>query len=1142
MPRNKHIRDGNNAQVIPDGVTLQLGEYPTLPTCNISRKNQVAIQGGVPYFCNGTAWSAIDIDDTVDVRKNSTGSVFSRKRLNFIEGSSVTLTVADDSPNNEVDITVSVSAGAGLGDFSSNTATSVANELVLFADTTGKLGKRATTTGIVKATSGVIGAATAGTDYYNPGGTDVAVADGGTGASTAATARANLVAAPAAAKYIVQTADSELSAEQALGALATGVLKSTTTTGVLSIAVPGTDFETAGTSATHAALTGTAVHGLGTMSTQGASAVAITGGSVTGITDITVADGGTGSSTASGARTNLGLVIGTDVQAQDADLTTLSTAFTSASASGPASLALAEDTDNGSNTVTLQAPASVASDRTILLPDASTYLGHSTSSAYVDLDTVFTTFSAYITDLYTNKQPLDADLTTIAGLTATTNNIIQSVGSAWASRTPTQVKTALGLTVGSDVQAYDPDLGAIAALSGTGLIAHTGAGAALERTITGTANKITVTNGDGVSGNPTLTIPTGVVLVTPAISDFSNSVHDHSNAAGGGTFPLNNLSDATISSPTTNQYFKYNGVDWVNADFPVGTITVTNSAWTYSSQWGSAGSSNGQFTGPIQIAYDSTGNIYVADFGNNRIQKFNSAGTWISNIISASEARGICLDSSNNIYVTFKNAVNDYRLAKYNSSGVLQWTSVTLTTFSSIALGHCATDGASVFVTLPTDNTIKKLSCSTGAVSATYGSAGTGNGQFNAPYGIATDNTYLYITDNGNDRVQKLNLSGTYITQWGSTGTGNGRFISPLAVAVNASNNNILVTDTTRSDIQVFTNTGAFLQKFGGPGTGNGQFGSPFGIAVTSAGTSVHVSDSGSQRIQKFTEVTNSVIVPTIRFDSNAYTVVESPTGVATVSPIYSGAAVTDAEFIVTDDVDVTKGVRLEVSNVTPATIRTWTALDASGVVVLDTATQTLSGKTLTTPTISSTGFTNANHAHDAANSGGVLGMASQGIIRIHQTADYTGSNVNTAQKIFNTSTNGAATVAGSTTYEMKAVYHIHTTGTTSHDLRVLFGGTATLTSIGYSVISALAAPATELFAATSINWFTVATASAVSNATAAATHHTVVIEGQVVINAGGTFVPQYQWSAAPGVAGVTLANSWFRLTPVSSATLGTWT
>ena len=63
------------------------------------------------YFYDGSAWTQIPA--TVNVRKNSTGSVFTRPRLNLIEGTNITLTVADDSTDGEVDVTITSATQSG---------------------------------------------------------------------------------------------------------------------------------------------------------------------------------------------------------------------------------------------------------------------------------------------------------------------------------------------------------------------------------------------------------------------------------------------------------------------------------------------------------------------------------------------------------------------------------------------------------------------------------------------------------------------------------------------------------------------------------------------------------------------------------------------------------------------------------------------------------------------------------------------------------------------------------------------------------------------------------------------------------------------------------------------------------------------
>lgn len=139
-----------------------------------------------------------------------------------------------------------------------------------------------------------IGGATA----YVAGGTDVAVADGGTGASSAADARTNL-------GLVIGTNVQAYSANLA------------TWSGV----APSANGQSLVAAADYSAMR--TLLSLGSMALQASSSVSISGGSISGITDLAVADGGTGSSTASGARTNLGVAIGSDVQAYSSKLANL---------------------------------------------------------------------------------------------------------------------------------------------------------------------------------------------------------------------------------------------------------------------------------------------------------------------------------------------------------------------------------------------------------------------------------------------------------------------------------------------------------------------------------------------------------------------------------------------------------------------------------------------------------------------------------------------------------------------------------------------------------------------------------------------------------------------------------------------------
>ena len=158
----------------------------------------------------------------------------------------------------------------------------------------------------------------------------------------------------------------------------------------------------------------------------------------------------------------------------------------------------------------------------------------------------------------------------------------------------------------------------------------------------------------------------------------------------------------------------------------------------------------------------------------------------------------------------------------------------------------------------------------------------------------------------------------------------------------------------------------------------------------------------------------------------------------------------------------------------------------------------------------------------------------------------YVGSNVNTAQSIFGV----GVTLSASTVYEFEILFSIvKTAGTTSHTVSIGFGGTATVNNIYYDVIEGDAGGGMGTkISGSALNRTAVATASAtvVTGAIATAGQIDVFsIKGTVSINAGGTFIPQYTLSAAPGGAYSTQIGSYIRINPLSASgaatNVGTW-
>ena len=317
---------------------------------------------------------------------------------------------------------------------------------------------------------------------------------------------------------------------------------------------------------------------------------------------------------------------------------------------------------------------------------------------------------------------------------------------------------------------------------------------------------------------------------------------------------------------------------------------------TTTCQGGIAGSGAGQLEESTGVAADNSGDVYVADQDNERIDEYSAAGAFIKAygwgvsdgasqfetctstcrrgiggdppVVGAGQfvgPIGVATDPSGDVYVTDYDAGSS-RIDEFSGAGAF-----------IKAYGWGVSDGASQFETCTS-------TCQAGI-------PGSGAGQLGSPIGVATDPSGdVYVADEYYNRIDEFSAAGAFIKAygWGVSdgatrfetctiscqagigGSGAGQLDVPTGVATDRSGD-VYVTDDNNERIDEFSAAGAFMKAYGWgvsdgasqfetctttcqagiQGGGAGQLFIPWGVATDRSGD-VYVSDLGNERIDEF--------------------------------------------------------------------------------------------------------------------------------------------------------------------------------------------------------------------------------------------------------------------------------------------------
>ena len=300
------------------------------------------------------------------------------------------------------------------------------------------------------------------------------------------------------------------------------------------------------------------------------------------------------------------------------------------------------------------------------------------------------------------------------------------------------------------------------------------------------------------------------------------------------------------------------------------------------------------FSSPADVAVDAAGNLYVADYWYNRIQKISTTGTvstlagtgnvgainGIGKLASFNKPSGLAVDGAGNVYVADAGNNLIRKITPDGTVSTLAGTVVAVDTSNTVTeqplfagpSGVAVDASGNVYVADAGNNRICVVNPS-GNTRTLSGSGGVGanngagkNATFNNPTGVAVDAAgNVYVADMLNNMIRKVAPDGTTTSLAGNGDIGSkdgldtaARFYFPNSLTVDASGN-VYVTDDINNLIRAITPAGAVttLAGNGQAGSQNGlgtqaSFNDPAGISVDASGN-LYVADANNNLIRKIT-------------------------------------------------------------------------------------------------------------------------------------------------------------------------------------------------------------------------------------------------------------------------------------------------